>query len=554
MNYKHKKAFTILELLVVIAIIAVISVIAIPSFIGKIEQANNARELAEISSVQIAAKMFFSDYGYYPTEQGEQPTLGNPMNIKFSDTGENKGLYPDYLMDLPHFSYWYIDHAGHVYHSNKKIEQMILDREYEGDLGVDETVTPFILKVVNGRTKKYHMPPVVPGYNKTKKHQEDTNTTLEIFKIKQISMGVNHTLALMEDGTVTAWGINDKGQLGLGNNTNKTSPTIISGLSSVKQVAAGMSVSFAVLEDGTVKAWGSNANGQLGMGSGIPVSQNILTPTIISGLTNVKEIYTNNFRNSVIALLNDGTVKAWGVTGDDEAGIYMGITPESDQNYQSTPFTIEGLTNVVKIFVGETQRAALLSNGYVKTWGIELLCSEWDRIPQSSTPIDADEMNYNSPVTDIAFGERYAVMLGKIDIYAPYPNSNLYTWGENSDQRSGYTNYTQMCPYPAPRIDNVRDVELSRTSTIITMNDGTLRVWGINPNGQLGNGTNTQVFEPTPLDGISGVTQVSMSPTSTIVLLDDGTIKSFGQNTEGQLGDGTTTNRLSPVVIKIYKD
>ncbi len=327
MNYKHKKAFTILELLVVIAIIAVISVIAIPSFIGKIEQANNARELAEISSVQIAAKMFFSDYGYYPTEQGEQPTLGNPMNIKFSDTGENKGLYPDYLMDLPHFSYWYVDHAGHIYHSDKKIEQLIAEGLFEGNLETDELVMPYLEKKLGKANKqtKYYLPKVAPGYNKTKKHPEDNNSPRELLKVEQVSMGVNHTLALMEDGTVAAWGINDKGQLGLGNNTNKTSPTIISGLSSVKQVAAGMSVSFAVLEDGTVKAWGSNANGQLGMGPDIPVSQNITTPTLVNGLTNVKEIYTNNFRNSVIALLNDGTVKAWGVTGNNLDGIYIWV-------------------------------------------------------------------------------------------------------------------------------------------------------------------------------------------------------------------------------------
>ena len=45
--------------------------------------------------------------------------------------------------------------------------------------------------------------------------------------VKQIACGVEHTIALLEDGTVWAWGANEFGQLGDGTNTNRNTPTRI---------------------------------------------------------------------------------------------------------------------------------------------------------------------------------------------------------------------------------------------------------------------------------------------------------------------------------------
>lgn len=114
-----KKAFTILELLIVIAILAILAIIVVPKFIGKIDQAMERADLAEIDSVTKAAHMFYADYGYYPTLQGEQPTFGDPKNLKFTSDEDGEGLYPKYLDKLPHFSYWFIDYKGKVYHIDK---------------------------------------------------------------------------------------------------------------------------------------------------------------------------------------------------------------------------------------------------------------------------------------------------------------------------------------------------------------------------------------------------------------------------------------------------
>lgn len=113
-----KKAFTILELLVVIAIIAILAVVAIPNFIGRIQDAEDSKFLAEVSSVQKATAMFRDEEGYFPTEQGIQPTTGFPMNVKFSLL-----IGGGYLSKLPTFSYWYVDNRGFIAHTQDKLEQ-----------------------------------------------------------------------------------------------------------------------------------------------------------------------------------------------------------------------------------------------------------------------------------------------------------------------------------------------------------------------------------------------------------------------------------------------
>lgn len=95
-----KKAFTVLELLIVIAIISILAVAAIPSFVGRIQDAEDAKFIAEVSSVQKATSLFREQEGYFPTEQGIQPTDGYPMNIKFSELVES-----GHLSKLPSFSY-----------------------------------------------------------------------------------------------------------------------------------------------------------------------------------------------------------------------------------------------------------------------------------------------------------------------------------------------------------------------------------------------------------------------------------------------------------------
>jgi alpha-tubulin suppressor-like RCC1 family protein len=124
-----------------------------------------------------------------------------------------------------------------------------------------------------------------------------------------------HTLALRADGTVLAWGSNDDGQLGDGTTTGRLAPAAVPGLTGVTAVAAGGTHSLALLTNGTVAAWGDN--GLRGpSGRGTPDRTAITAPVPVPGLGDVTAVSAGNFHS--LAMLADGTVRAWGWNGDGQ--------------------------------------------------------------------------------------------------------------------------------------------------------------------------------------------------------------------------------------------
>src|SRR3954466_16108036 len=119
-----------------------------------------------------------------------------------------------------------------------------------------------------------------------------------------------------------AWGSNTWGQFGNGSNVSSTTPVHAGqGLHNVVAVACGRRHAVALLQDGSVWAWGSNNSGQLGNGSfqpsGVPVQG--------TGLANVVSIAAG--RDTSFALLSDGTVRGWGETILGAIGALAGCVP-----------------------------------------------------------------------------------------------------------------------------------------------------------------------------------------------------------------------------------
>ncbi len=87
--------------------------------------------------------------------------------------------------------------------------------------------------------------------------------------VRAISAAGRHELALRADGTVLAWGDDTFGQLGNGivsSNGDSEVPAAVPGIGTATAVAAGEEHSLALLANGTVMAWGDNESGQLGIG------------------------------------------------------------------------------------------------------------------------------------------------------------------------------------------------------------------------------------------------------------------------------------------------
>lgn len=90
--------------------------------------------------------------------------------------------------------------------------------------------------------------------------------------------------------------------------------------------------------------------------------------------------------------------------------------------------------------------------------------------------------------------------------------------------------------------------------TCAVTTSGTVKCWGLNFFGQLGD--NTNIYRSLPVDVIAGpslppltsVTAISTGLNHTCVLINGGA-KCWGDNAKGQLGDGSTTQRLTPVNV-----
>jgi alpha-tubulin suppressor-like RCC1 family protein len=120
-------------------------------------------------------------------------------------------------------------------------------------------------------------------------------------------------------------------------------------------VAGGVSAGYAVLNNGTVWAWGADQDGQLGNGTRGTGSD---VAVRVPGLSDVVAVAGSSWDDSVIALRKNGTVWHWGAVPNFTS------TASND-----VPAAVHGLSHVVAITDGYYTEFALLSNGTVKGWG-----------------------------------------------------------------------------------------------------------------------------------------------------------------------------------------
>ncbi len=171
-----------------------------------------------------------------------------------------------------------------------------------------------------------------------------------------IASGDQHMCALVgSSGEVFCWGLNDGGQLGLGEFGDRPSARPVPGLPPAVLLAVGDFHSCAVAgTERNLWCWGMNTSGQLGFA---PSDEGIPTPRRVDGLTGVVAV-DGGFQHTC-AVVSDGTVKCF---GDDLQGQSGGARPGAIA-------TVEGVTDAVDVRVGMYQSCARLRSGEVRCWG-----------------------------------------------------------------------------------------------------------------------------------------------------------------------------------------
>src|SRR3989338_5693952 len=174
--------------------------------------------------------------------------------------------------------------------------------------------------------------------------------------VDNLAAGSYHSLAIKSDGTLWASGDNASGRLGLGDNTDRLSPTQVGTLTTWSKIAAGYHHSLAIKSDGTLWAWGYNVFGQLGLGD----DTDRLSPTQVGTLTTWSKIAVGH--NHSLAIRPDGTLWAWGINGNWQLGL-------NDTTERTTPTQVGTLTTWSKVVAGFFHSIAIKSDGTLWGWG-----------------------------------------------------------------------------------------------------------------------------------------------------------------------------------------
>ncbi|MEP7055687.1 MAG: hypothetical protein ABI912_10615 [Actinomycetota bacterium] len=221
------------------------------------------------------------------------------------------------------------------------------------------------------------------------------------------------TYALRADGTVSAWGLNKHGELGIGTTSGLTTaipPTRIPGLTDATAVAAGTTGSgYALRADGTVVAWGYNDHGQLGNATVTEYH----APVPVAGLDHVTDIAAN--AGSAYALRSDGTVWAWGFNDVGQLG-------DSTTSERRTPVRVSGLTGIVAIAAGGRSGYAIRFDGTAWAWGFNA----------TGQLGDGSTKDQDTPVRVYGIANAAAISSGAGTAYALLSDGKVWAWGKGA--------------------------------------------------------------------------------------------------------------------------
>jgi alpha-tubulin suppressor-like RCC1 family protein len=175
--------------------------------------------------------------------------------------------------------------------------------------------------------------------------------------VVQLAGGYYHACALHRDSTLSCWGNNDHGQLGVEGIDMAKVPTKVPNLDQVTQVAASANHTCAVRADHSVWCWGDGKYGQLGHGD----TASHPTPTQVPGVSDAVEVDTGT--DLTCARLGSGQVSCWGMNFSGQLG-----RPEL-VGEPLTAAVVAGVSNCVQVVAGHSMACALLIGGDLKCWG-----------------------------------------------------------------------------------------------------------------------------------------------------------------------------------------
>lgn len=328
-------------------------------------------------------------------------------------------------------------------------------------------------------------------------------------------------------GTLYTWGLNNKGQLGLNNTIDRSSPVQIGSDATWTTLAVSDNFSFGIKLNSTLWSFGYNFYGQLGLNDII----NRSSPVQLGSSTDWELVSALNY--ATLIKKSNGTLWSMGRNNQGQLGL-------GDGAQRSSPTQIGSSNNWNQISMGILFAGATKTDGTLWMWGL----NSYGRLGLNDTN------NRNSPVqvgnatdwSDVSCADNFTL--------AKKTNGTLWAWGRNNSGQLGLND--RVLRSSPVQIGSSTDWDKITNGfeeyNLVTKVDGSLWSWGNNNWGQLGLSTTyrsspTQVGTGTDWDIISAGRRISGA------IKNNGTLWLWGQNTYGSLGFNNTSNTQSPAQL-----
>ena len=297
-------------------------------------------------------------------------------------------------------------------------------------------------------------------------------------EVTAISSTHAYSLALLRDGEVMAWGVAKGGRLGDGEegaSGSSDTPVRVHGLTEVTAVSAGQFHALAVLKNGTVMAWGLGKRGELGDGEGLSGSD---VPVPVKGITEAVAVAAGNVHSLV--LLRNGTVLSFGANEFGQLG-------DGHRKPSYVPVPVEGLSEVTAISAGGWNNLALLRNGTVMAWGWNKSgelgdgtrsgpekCETWGC---SNVPIPVSGL---SEVTAISAASNTVEQGHNLNCLVLLENGTAMAWGGNEDGQLGDgTRANSYVPVPVQGLTGVTGISAGGYDSLAIVEEDPVASFGL---------------------------------------------------------------------------
>jgi alpha-tubulin suppressor-like RCC1 family protein len=385
----------------------------------------------------------------------------------------------------------------------------------------------------------------VPNYVPVTPHTPAGHTYRTLFAGQQGICGVTTT------GGADCWGLSNYGQLGDATATygELPEPKSVAGWGSgVSDIGLGDVHSCAVVR-GRVSCLGLGDSGRLGSSR----TGNALTPVGIPLLVGpVAAIAASTATTCAVSVA--GAVLCWGDGQYGELGtgsIATAYTPASIKALTYPPVLKPSRTDFVAVSSGADHSCGLTTGGAALCWGVNKEGQLGDGgVEASDTPVPVHGLS--SGVVSVVAGSSFSCALSS--------DALVRCWGLDANGQLGNGRFQgSLTPVVVGGLTDVATIAVSATGgdTCAVTKAGALYCWGSNTKGQLGTGHYTGADRgsatPMPVQGLdAGVRSVAVGTNSACALTVAGAVWCWGNNDHGQLGTGDLTvgqNSPSPAVV-----